>query len=150
MQTIGRWRYGAALGIAVAAFAALRLACLRNDLWLDEIWSLQLVGLAHSPLQILTRLRSENNHPLNSLWLYLVGPGAPEWAYRLLSWATGSAAVGLAGLLARGQFKRMHPADPEGGAEAAGLITVLLFGGSYLFILYSSEARGYAPALCFS
>jgi hypothetical protein len=150
MQPIGRWRQGAVLGIAVAAFAALRLACLRHDLWLDEIWSLQLVGLAHSPLQLLTRLPSENNHPLNSLWLYLLGPAAPEWSYRLLSWATGSAAVGLAGLLARRQFQRMHPADAEGGAEAAGWITVLLFGGSYLFVLYSSEARGYAPALGFS
>ncbi len=150
MQTIGRWRYGAALGIAVAAFAALRLACLRNDLWLDEIWSLQLVGLVHSPLQILTRLQSENNHPLNSLWLYLLGPTAPEGSYRLLSWATGTAAVGLAGMLARRQFRAMDPAESGGGAEAAGLITVLLFGGSYLFVLYSSEARGYAPALCFS
>jgi hypothetical protein len=150
MQTIGRWRQGAVLGIAVAAFAALRLACLHNDLWLDEIWSLQLAGLVHSPLQLLTRLQSENNHPLNSLWLFLLGPTAPEWAYRLLSWATGSAAVWLAGLLAQRQFRRMHPADAEGGAEAAGLITVLLFGGSYLLVLYSSEARGYAPALCFS
>ncbi len=149
MQTSVPWRQGAAFGIAVAAFAALRLACLRNDLWLDEIWSLQLVGLAHSPLQILTRLHSENNHPLNSLWLYALGPTAPEWSYRLLSWVTGTAAVGLAGALARGQFRRMHPADSRGGAEAAGLIATVLFGGSYLFVLYSSEARGYAPALCF-
>jgi len=150
MQTFGRLGRCGVLGIVVAASAALRLACLRNDLWFDEIWSLKLVAIVHSPIEILTRLHSGNNHPLNSLWMYALGPSAPEWAYRLLSWTTGAATVGLAGAIARRQFVRMHPKDTGDGADAAGLITALLFGGSYMLVLYSSEARGYAPAVFFS
>lgn len=139
--------YAAGIAAAAAGFALLRLACLRGDLWLDEVWSLRLVAEIHHPWEILTRIRLDNNHPLNSLFLYLLGPSAPDWAYRLLSWAAGSASVWLAALAARRQFRLLHPEDAGGGAAAAGLSAAALFGASYLQVLYSSEARGYAPAV---
>lgn len=138
------------LAAIVVVFGAVRFACLFNDLWLDEIWSLRLVGQLHSPVEILTRLFSDNNHPLNSLWLYLLGPGQPDWTYRLLSWFTGTATVALAGLIARRQYQMLHPAEAPGRAEGAGLIAATLLGGSFFLIHYSSEARGYAPAVGFS
>lgn len=142
-------RFYWALGAVVAVFGAVRFACLFNDLWLDEIWSLGLVGQIHSPAEILTRLWHDNNHPLNSLWLYLLGPAKPDWTYRLLSWFTGTATVGLAGLIGRRQFQLLHPGEAGAKAQRAGLITAMLVGGCYLLIHYSSEARGYAPAVGF-
>ena len=138
-----------ALYAVVAVFGAVRFACLFNDLWLDEIWSLRLVGQLHSPVEILTRLWHDNNHPLNSLFLYLLGPAQADWAYRLLSWFTGTATVALAGLIGRRQWHLLHPGDEPAKARAAGLIAAVLVGGSYLLIHYSSEARGYAPAVGF-
>jgi hypothetical protein len=138
-----------ALVAIVAVFGAVRLGCAWNDLWLDEIWSLRLVQALHSPAEIVTRLWHDNNHPLNSLWLYLLGPGQAEWAYRLLSWFTGTVAVGLAGLIGRRLYLQLHPDEEAGRAQVAGLLTAGLVGGSYFLIHYSSEARGYAPAVGF-
>jgi hypothetical protein len=141
------WRI--ALIILIVGFAAIRFACLFNDLWLDEIWSLWMVGQIHSPWEIFTRLRGDNNHPLNSLFLYLLMPAKAEWTYRLLSWATGSATVGLAAAIGRRQFLLLHPGERADRAQVAGLITATLVGASYFLILYAAEARGYAPAVFF-
>jgi hypothetical protein len=134
----------------VAFFAVLRLLGMGGDLWLDEIWSLYLVSALQSPVEIATRLLHDNNHPLNSLWLYGLGPAAPEWSYRLPAWLAGSAAVALAAAIARRQLRLLDPGAPAGHVDAAGLLTALLFGGSYLMIHYASEARGYAPAVAAS
>ena len=136
-----------ALGGIVAVCAAVRFAAARNDLWLDEVWSLRLVQQVHSAAEIVTRLWHDNNHPLNSLWLYLVGPEQPAWKYRLLAWATGTATVFLAGLIGRRQYQLLHPAEEPRRAQVAGLIGATLVGGSYLLIHYSSEARGYGPVV---
>ncbi len=138
-----------ALLSVVAAFAAIRFACLFDDLWLDEIWSLTIVSEVSSPAQIFTRLLHDNNHPLNSLWIYLVAPTKAGWIYRLFAWLTGSASIWLAAKVGRAFFQKLHPAAPGGQARAAELMSATLLGGSYLFIHYSSEARGYAPAVCF-
>lgn len=140
---------GLALAAVVAFFAAVRLLGMGGDLWLDEIWSLHTVATLQSPVEILTRLLHDNNHPLNSLWLYLLGPTAPEWCYRLPAWLAGSAAVALAAAVGRRQLRLLHPEAPAAQVDAAGLLTALLFGGSYLMIHYASEARGYAPAVAF-
>src|SRR5574342_1386507 len=142
--------YWAALAAVVAVFGAVRFACLFNDLWLDEIWSLRLVGQLQSPAEIVTRLWHDNNHPLNSLYLYLLAPASADWTYRLLSWFAGVASVALAGLIARRQVQLLHPGDAPAKAAAAGLITATVIGASCLLIHYSSEARGYAPAVGFS
>lgn len=130
-------------------FGAVRFACACNDLWLDEIWSLRLVQSLHSAAEIVTKLWHDNNHPLNSLWLYLVGPEQAEWAYRLFAWITGTATVGLAGLIGRQQYRLLNPVDTPTRASVAGLVAAGLVGGSYLLIHFSSEARGYAPAVGF-
>ncbi len=142
--------FGLVLGGLVIAFALVRLGGMFNDLWLDELWSLKLVEAIKSPVEIFTKLQHDNNHPLNSLYLYLVGPAGAGWSYRLLSWLAGSATVWLAALIARRQFQQLHPEEAEGRANAAALFTAVLVGGSYLLIHYSSEARGYAPAVAFS
>jgi hypothetical protein len=73
---------------------------------------------------------------------YLLAPAKADWTYRLLSWFTGTATVGLAGLIARRQFQLLHPGEAPGRAWAAGLITATLVGGSYFLIHYFAEARG--------
>jgi hypothetical protein len=142
-------RWWIPLGIVCGIFAAVRFGCLFNDLWLDEIWSLELLRDVHSPKEIFSELWYDNNHPLNSLFLYLLMPATSEWTYRLLAWATGAATIWLAGIIARRQYRLLHPQAATAEANASGLLTAVVFGGSYLLIHYSSEARGYAPAVCF-
>ena len=62
----------AALGIALA----LRLAMARGGLWLDEAWSVAMAHEAANPIAVITGIHHDNNHPLNSWWLQLVGLGA--------------------------------------------------------------------------
>lgn len=137
------------LALIVTLFAALRFAALFNDLWMDEIWSIKLVGAFRSPLDVFTQYFQANNHPLSSLWLYALVPAHAEWTYRLLSWFTGSASVPLAALIAARQFWRARPDASVSQLRAAMLATATLFGACYFLVLYSSEARGYAPALAF-
>ncbi|MFN0052719.1 MAG: hypothetical protein ACKV0T_11045 [Planctomycetales bacterium] len=128
-------------GGLVLLSAALRYAAGRDGLWLDEIWTLLLVfdqRLVIWPLDILTHVHHENNHYLNSLWIWLVGPGADGLWYRLPAMLAGTVAVPLAGLIAR---RRSVP---------GGWLAMLLVGSSYLLIHYSSEARGYASAVAFA
>jgi hypothetical protein len=141
------WRVGWGLALVVIVFAAVRWVGMSCDLWLDEIWSLGLVREIKSPWEILAKVHHDNNHPLNSLWLSLLPAVGPAWTYRLLAWFTGSATVLLAGLIARRQYRSLHPESGAGAADAAGLFTAVLIGSAHLFVHYSSEARGYAPAV---
>lgn len=125
-------------GVIFLAAAALRFLGLFNDLWLDEIWSLALSTTATSPLDIFTKIHQDNNHYLNTLFLYLLGDWGNWPGYRYLSWICGVASVGLAGLIG---FRQNL---------VAGFLSLILTGFSYVLILYSSEARGYAPAIFFA
>ncbi len=142
-----RSRFTLWLALIVMASAAARWTGMTCDLWLDEIWSLGLVRDVKAPWEILTRVLHDNNHPLNSLWLWLLPPTGPAWTFRLLSWFAGALAVLLAGLVGRRLFARLHPDAAGGTADAAGLITAVLAGSSHLLGHYASEARGYAPAV---
>src|SRR5688572_31117840 len=86
-----RW----ALVAVVAVAAVVRLAATWNDLWLDEVWTLNLLGKLHSPLEIVTSLRHENNHVLNSFFMYVLRPIGSDWLYRVPSLLVGIATVGL-------------------------------------------------------
>src|SRR3990172_4724221 len=112
------------LGLA----AALRLPALSTDFWLDEIWSLEGFALrARSVRELLVGegFRHDNNHPLNTLWLFLLGE-RPDWiAYRALSLACGLVIVAAAVALAR-----RH-------GRLAGTCAGLLFAGSFLQVVYS-------------
>ena len=127
---------GAAL---VLAGATLRVLAAQGELWLDELWSFRLVHTLTEPAGIFTRLHHDNNHHLNSLYLWFVAE-SPVWIrYRLHVVVAGIATLVLAAVLAR----------REGGRAPAIGVTLLL-SGSFLMVLYASEARGYALAVCFA
>jgi hypothetical protein len=119
---------------AVALGAVLRVACLGAEFWLDEIWSWE---LAHQGAGVF-RLRHDNNHHLNTLWLSLCAGDAPLWVYRLLSLTAGLAGIVLAAVAARG----WGPAD----AVFASLLTACC----YWLVSSAAEARGYSLAVCFA
>jgi uncharacterized membrane protein len=131
----GPWLLAAA-GIVVVA-GTVSLLAIFNDLWLDEIWSLDKARHLTSPWAAVTELHHDNNHILNTLVMYLWPNASPEWLYRLPAWLSGVAAVVLAGLIGRRQA----------GSPLGGLIAMVLMGGSYLMVHYASEARGYAMAI---
>ncbi len=130
-------RHPALLALLLLA-ALVRIPPCFGDLWLDEIWSLLAARELRSPLGAFTELHSSNNHPLNTLYLSLVGGSDAPLLLRLPSLAAGVGAVALAGLVAR----------RAGGPEAC--FALLLTASSYLLIHFSSEARGYALVVFFS
>src|SRR5277367_227554 len=52
-------------------FAAIvRVIATHNDLWLDELISLRIAHAAKTPWQIFNAVHTDNNHYLNTLFLY--------------------------------------------------------------------------------
>ncbi|MDY6825412.1 MAG: hypothetical protein SWH68_16690 [Thermodesulfobacteriota bacterium] len=129
---------GRFVAIIVIQAGILLLTAGRGDLWLDEIWSLRFAASARTPWDLF-RFTHDNNHLVNTLFLYLAGEGRPFVVYRLLSMAS---ALGTLLLLGRIAGKRW------GNAER--ILVVGLTAVSFPFILYGSEARGYAPAMFFA
>ena len=126
----------AVLGIVlVLAATGLRVASAMNPLWLDEIWTLQLLERISSPLEIVTGIHHDNNHYLNSLGLFLTGSDRAWLIYRLPAIAAGVLTV-----LAGGWVTRSH-------GRGTQLVVMFLLSSSYLLIHYGSEARGYATAI---
>lgn len=132
------WALAAACVVMVVVATALRFWASITPLWLDEIWTVFLLEKVRSPLEVFTGIHHDNNHYLNTLYLYFVGRPETWWLYRLHSVAAGAGAVVLAGLIGR----------RRGRAEAVG--SMVLIGFSYLLIHYSSEARGYALLVFFA
>jgi hypothetical protein len=123
--------------VCVTAFC-LRALAARGELWLDEIWSIVMVRqLITSPLEIITELRHDNNHFLNSLWIYLQPSDALDFDYRLLAVISGTLSVMLAMAIGRRS------------GNSTMWVAAVIFSTSYLLVHYSSEARGYGP-LCFA
>ncbi|MCF7759497.1 MAG: hypothetical protein K9M98_03245 [Cephaloticoccus sp.] len=145
----GWWTPLALFGI-VLAFALIRGAGMFNDLWLDEIWSIRMMQSISAPWEILTKVQHDNNHPLNALFIYLISPVEADWMYRMFSWVTGSVTVGLAAMVATRLYQRLQPDENRLQPALAGLFSAPIIGGAYLLIHYSSEARGYAPAVAFA
>lgn len=127
-----------AIAALVLLALVLRLFAASGDLWLDEIWSLDLVGRLTSVDQVLWRVNHDNNHFLNSAWLYLVGPDASPLVQRGLSIVFGAATVLVASAIVA---DRGRPAQLAAG---------LLFAISYPMVHYGSEARGYAGLVLFT
>jgi hypothetical protein len=124
----------AVVALVTLAGAALRLWRAETPLWLDEIWSLDnLAGLAHG-WDVFWRISHDNNHFLNSLWLFWVaGESHAPLLLRAPAILTGVALISLTAKIA---WRRE---TPETAAIAA-----LLIAFSYFFVAYSAEARGYA------
>ncbi len=129
------------LAVLVLAGTAIRLAASGGDLWIDEVWSLdnlalvQALGDTGSWAALLFHF---NTHPLNTIYLALIGPDAPVVIYRLLSIASGAGAIVFAAMIGA----------RHGGKW--GLIYGAVVACSYPMIHYASEARGYGPMLFFA
>lgn len=121
---------------AVVAGAGLRALAAMNDFWVDEIWSLELGMAATTWASVFWGVAQDNNHPLNTLWMRLIGPEGPPLLHRLPAIACGSATVYVAARLAR------RHAGPTAGIAAA-----VLFATGLLFVNYGSEARGYGAMI---
>jgi len=127
-----RTRLASLLAI-VGCAAILRLAAAANDLWFDEIWSLWLIARETKVPWDLFRggMRHDNNHLLNSLYLFWLPPHLPPLAYRLASVAAGTASVGVAWLLGSQR------------SAASGRWCAIAVATSHMLVNCSSEARGY-------
>jgi hypothetical protein len=124
-----------ALAAATAADLALRLSSARGALWFDEIWSLHLALDGASALDAFTWPRIDNNHPLNTAWMFLLGPDADALVYRLPAVLAGVALVPAAAW-----------ACWRHGAVARTAVAALV-ALSFPFVVAGSEARGHSLML---
>ncbi len=105
-----------------------------NDLWLDEILSVQMARQVTSAWQVFT-LHTDNNHYLNTLYLHLVGDPGDFRVFRYFSVFCGTLLI-PAGFWLGAQHTRR-----------TGLILATMLTFSYPVIHFCSEARGYGAAL---
>ena len=130
------------LWMAVASFVIgiiVRVLAGHNDLWFDEVWTLQLLReRAHSFGDVFTNLKHDNNHHLCALWMWLVGQNASASVYRLPSVLASIGTIVVAGLIGLRQ------------SRLAGYIAVILTSWSYLLVHYGTEARGYSLVIFFA
>ncbi|NVN99742.1 MAG: hypothetical protein HXX17_10485 [Geobacteraceae bacterium] len=125
-------------GLILFAAAFIRIVSANSDLWFDEIWSLHLIKTISSPLGIFTSIHHDNNHYLNSLFMYIFSSVDSSLLYRAPAVLAGVGSVAAAGLIGKRQ------------SITNAVISMLLMTFSYLMVLYSSEARGYAFVVFFS
>lgn len=120
------------LAAVVVLAAALRIAGARGDLWFDEVWSVDLIRPIETAAGIFTGINHDNNHFLNSLWMWTVGLDAPPLVLRAASIVMGLVAVVAAGLIGA----RRSP--------ATALLSALAVALAYGEVHYASEARGWS------
>lgn len=141
-------RRGVVAGVMLLAIA-LRLPGMWTDFWLDEIWSWTLVwswGLTSkiSGLWgVFSEIHQDNNNYLNTIYLYVCGPRAPLFVYRLPPLIAGLTTVWLGGRLAVHWVAHRPLRELSVWLAGAGLLAT-----SQVEVVYSSEARGYALAGC--
>jgi hypothetical protein len=130
------------LWMAVGSFAVgagVRVFAAHNDLWFDEVWTLQLLReRVHSFGDVFTNIKHSNNHHLCSLWMWFVGQNASALTYRLPSVLASIGTIVLAGLIGLRQ------------SRLEGCVAVILTSWSYLLIHFGTEARGYSLAIFFA
>jgi len=118
--------------------AWLRFRAAQNDLWLDEIWSLNLAATMGAWHEAFWKVLHDNNHPLNTTWLYLVGPDQAPWILRLPAIIAGTLSIVAAGwALAQAGAVRM-------------LVAMILVAVLYPLVHFGSEARGYGLMILFA
>lgn len=132
-----KWIYLGSCVLIVAVAVLLRARSAMNDLGMDEIWSVELVRELHSPLEVFNKTHHDNNHYLNSLFIYFLGQRGNWPGYRIPAVAAGLGAIILAWLIGRHRDR------------TTAFFSMFLVSFSYVMILYSSEARGYAPLIFF-
>lgn len=125
--------------VVLVVAAGLRLWASWDDFWLDEIWTWVLVQQHVSTWSdVLLVLSHENNHFLNTWWIFALGPDVDWRWYRLPPV-----------LLGAGTVLMLRHAAAESGVACVRVVTLLTVP-SYLLVHYSSEARGYAYFLFFA
>jgi len=134
-----RFRAARRLGVGAVLIvgALLRIAAACGDLWLDEIWSIDIARRAGSWAAVFA-VHHDNNHLLNTIWLLFAGGSSHALWLRLPSLIAGTASIALAGIFV-GRRSR-----------AGGLAAMILTAASYLLVLFGSEARGYGLAVYFT
>jgi len=123
------------LAALIVLAAIVRLIATHNDLWLDELISLRIANAVKTPWQIFSNVHSDNNHYLNTLFLYFAKKQSYAPAYRWLSVLWGVL------LIPAGYWLMVRRSRVE------ALILAGLLACSYPLIHFSSEARGYSGAL---
>ena len=88
------------VAICMAALA-LRWEVATDAFWLDEIWSYYLTQVMGSSWDAFTVIRIDNNHLLNTLYIYWVGDQANWIVYRLPAITSGVVLVALMGPAAK-------------------------------------------------
>lgn len=123
--------------LVASAFAlAVRIPGALQDPWIDEVWSWGLARTRASTGEVFT-IQSSNSHALITLWIRLLGDQPTFLLYRLPSLLAGIACVPVAARIA---FRH---------GRASAIAAAWIAAVSFLGIVYSSEARGYAPmVLC--
>lgn len=150
LASVHRWSIGevALAGLLLLAAGFLRWRASLGEFWLDEVWTWEISQKLTWPGGLFYQLQEENNHYLNTLWIWLLGQNAWWGWYRLLPVLCGTISVGLAWQLAA---PASTPKSSTGSPSIlAPWIAAVLTASSYLLIHYSSEARGYAYAVLFS
>ncbi len=127
---------------ALLAGVSLRCSASTGELWLDELWSLLKVSQLPNPVGILTTVKHDNNHILNSLWMWVCGPGHGAILYRLPSLIFSLMLLVL--LIPRGRSIRRERNEVVGRWS---VIWLTLVAFSYPLTLYGTEARGYSLTL---
>lgn len=125
-------------GLIVALGIALRVQGAQGDLWQDEIWSLNHAAALSAWHEVFWNVIHDNNHPLNTLYMYLVGPNQAPWVYRLASIVAGALSIVAAG----------WAVGRDGGGRM--LIAMLLAAVLYPLAHFGSEARGYSLMILFA
>lgn len=142
-----RWFFWVVLLLLFGIAATLRIRASLNELWLDEIWSLD-IAFRSPTLFSLFQEKVDNNHLLNTMWLWWLGKGQPDWMYRSLAVFASCLAVGVAGWVGWGQSRLIK--DDMSLRQAGCLFAMILVGFSYPLLLSGTEARGYSFLVFFS
>ena len=123
--------------VALLIGTFLRMLATGGELWLDELWSLLHVSTTTDPVDIFTKIKHDNTHILNSLWMWgcLWVQQSNPLILRLPSLACGIVILYLLLKLARSEER------------STNTIWLVLVAFSYPLTLYCTEARGYSLTL---
>jgi len=108
---------------------AIRVVASTGSPWLDELWSWRM-AMAGDVLAA-----HDNNHFLNTIWLWLVGDYRAPLIWRLPAILSGGVTIVLAWMILK-RLGRLH-----------ALVGAMLVAIAYPLVVYQSEARGYGLML---
>lgn len=138
MRPHSRWFTAGLICLSLAALA-VRLYAASDAFWLDEIIAYFLaMNEVHSARDIFFGIKIEH-HFLVTLEMWLAGDRLNWLWYRLPSVLAGTGMIIVSGRIAARRLR-----------TGTALVIAAMVSVSYPIVVYSSEARGYAPAAFFS